>query len=91
MTKRSQILSELEQTKRALQASEKRGRRSVQRIREIDKLLEPAIPKMETWSHLPVSDEADARGVLTVGMCRALLRLLKPDSVEEPVENLEES
>lgn len=74
--KRTEILSDLQQAKDALIASEKRGRRAVQRLRQLEGVLEKVKWKMEAWAALPVSDESQAR-CLTTGEVRAILALLK--------------
>ena len=82
--KRTALLSELEATKQALRASEKRMRRATQGIG----LLAGALPRLETWALMPLPDEANAARVLTVGECRALVRALRDqDDTAESAED----
>lgn len=88
--KRGDLLSDLSQAKQALIASERRGRKAVRRLRDIEKVFEVLLPKMKSWTALPVSDEAPAR-CLTTGDVRKLLLLLEsPPSQEEVVDQPED-
>jgi hypothetical protein len=80
--KRSEILAELANGKQALISSEKRGRKAVQRLRELEKIFVPMKDRLQTWAESPLADEANAAKVLSVGDCRKLLRLLFPDAEE---------
>ena len=75
---RNELLSELKQAKDALRASEKRGRKAVTRMREVEKVFGPLLPKLENWTSLPVSDDAPCRAI-TTGEARALVTLLKDE------------
>lgn len=85
--KRGDLLSDIKQSKDALIASERRGRKAVQRLRGIEKIFETLIPKMRNWSDLPVADESIAR-CLTTGECRRIIKALEaPESDIEPTED----
>jgi hypothetical protein len=84
MAKRNEILSELENTRQALRASEKRGRRAVRRSRDLEKVLEPIKQRMEMWANMPLPDEQNAAKVMTIGDCRKLLALLNGEAPDEP-------
>jgi len=73
---RSSLLSELQDTKQALMASERRGRRAVRRLRDIEKTIEPLLTRIRFWAQMPLPDDANAAKVLTVGQCRVLCGLL---------------
>ena len=77
------MLSELNNTKSALRAAKKRGERAQHRLRDLKKILDPLIPKIEAWLLLPVSETSHARVLLT-SECRVLLSALK--GTDEKVE-----
>lgn len=80
---RASLLSELNNTKSALRAAKKRGERAQHRLRDLKKILDPLIPKIEAWLLLPVSETSHARVLLT-SECRVLLSALK--GTDEKVE-----
>jgi hypothetical protein len=87
---RNALLSDLKQTKDALRASEKRGRKAVRQMRAVEKVFTGLIPKLENWTSLPLSDEAPCRAI-TTGEARQILTLLKggldtPDTNEADEE-----
>ena len=91
MAKHRDIISDLHNTKRALLASERKQRRATKQFRNLEKILEPIVAKMELWASMPLADEANAFKVLTVGQCRELLRVLKPDpTVVDESDEVEE-
>lgn len=83
---RNALLSEIKQAKDALRASEKRGRKAVTRMRELEKVLGPLLPKIENWIALPLSDDAPCR-VITTGEARALLTLLRGGEAKDETED----
>lgn len=88
MTKnsRSTLISELHDTKQALQASERRARRAVKRLRDLEKAMSPVLERVSFWAETPLPDDANAAKVLTVGQCRRLRLLLSGDVNSEPEE-----
>jgi hypothetical protein len=78
---RNELLAEIENTKRALLASENRGRKAVRKLREIERIFESIMPKMKAWNSLPVSGEAHAR-IMTTAESRELEKLLCADEKE---------
>ena len=86
---RNALLSEIKQAKDALRASEKRGRKAVTRMRELEKVFGPLLPKIENWISLPLSDDAPCR-VITTGEARLILQLLRGETKEEASSEDEE-
>ena len=90
---RSALIAELAQVRTELRVSERKSKRAVRIMRDLEKVLDKAIPRMRTWVSLPVQPETLARGVLTTAECTQLLALLdgskKPDTpadqADEPV------
>lgn len=76
---RNTLLSDLQHAQEAHRASEKRGRRAVQRLRDLEKVLTPLKDKIEKWVSLPLTDDAIAR-CITTGEARALLRFLNDEA-----------
>ena len=75
-SKRTDLLADLQKTKQQLDASEKRGRRAVQKARDLEKVLNNVKSRMQLWADSPLADEANAARVLTVGDCRKILSTL---------------
>lgn len=73
--KRTALLSEIRQLKDQVRASERRGRRSTQKLRRLEQFFAALRPGMNSWVSLPVAEEAFAR-VMTTRQCRELLALL---------------
>jgi hypothetical protein len=94
---RNELLTELEHAKQALIASEKRGRRSVRRLRALETALAPIVSRLELWANSRLSDSDNAPRLMTIGDCRKLLALLRDekdpnddpdDSVSNDVDSL---
>ncbi len=84
---RKAIVAELEQAREAQRAAERKAGRAMRRLRDLEKVLAKAVPRMRTWVALPVNSDSIARGVLTTDECRQILAVLDGSKQPDPDES----
>lgn len=91
MTRRhNELVAENQDLKRALAASDRRGKRAVAQARQLTRLIAGFRARAELWADSLASDDQNAFKVLTVGQCRALVTAMRAlDSGAELAESAE--